>query len=216
MTDSTQPQQIIKSSKTKPVLFSLLILLSGIIIGVGATVIVLRQSIKNENSRMPEEFSRRMVERLTRELHLTGDQRQQVKPIIEKHMKAMDQYRQEARPKIRQELEQMNDELMAIFDNTQQQIWKERIQRMQKGFPKMRRRGERDGRRPGDRQYPERQGQQPRQFRRQQPGQMPPPPDEHQLPPRDELPPDEHAPLNEHEPLPPLPPQEPTPNPAEE
>ena len=70
MTDSTQP--IIKSSKAKPVLFSLLILLSGIIIGAGATLIVLRQSIKNENFRMPEEFSRRMVEHLTQELHLTN------------------------------------------------------------------------------------------------------------------------------------------------
>ena len=198
MTEDPLSQPIIKSSKAKPVLFSLLILLSGIIIGAGATIIVLRQSIKNEKSRMPEEFSRRMVERLTRELHLTPDQRQQVKPIIEKHMKAMHDIRTEARPKIRQELEQMNDELMAIFDNTQQQIWKERIERMQQGFPKMRGRGEHDGRRPGDRQYPERQGQQPRQFRRQQPGQTPPPPDEHQLPPRDERPP-----LDEPEPLPP-------------
>ena len=194
MTDNTQPQQIIKSSNTKPVLFSLLILLSGIIIGAGATFIVLGQSEKKEESHGPENFSHRMVKRLTRELHLTDQQQKQVEPIIKKHMKAMNEIRGEARPKIRQELEEMNDELMAVFDNTQQQIWKQRIERMQKGFPKMRGRGEHDDRRPGRRRL-EHEGQQPHQFRRQQPGQMPPPPGEHQMPPRDEHPPDGHPPL---------------------
>ena len=192
----------------KPVLFSLLTLLSGIIIGAGTTFIVLGQSEKKEESHGPENFSRRMIKGLTRELHLTDQQREHVKPIIEKHMKAMDEIRGQARPKIRQELEEMNDELMAIFDNTQQQIWKQRIKRMQKGFPQMRGRGEHDGRRPGGRQYPEHEGQQPRQFHQRQPGQMPPPPDEHQQPPRDEIPP-----LDEAEPLPP---QEPAPPPAED
>ena len=197
MTDNTiQPQQDLKKSKTRPILFSLLILLSGIIIGSGATVIILRQSVADEKSRLPEEFSRRMVKRLTRELHLTEQQQQQIQPIIEKHMKAMDAIRNEARPKIRQELEDMNDELMAVFDNTQQQIWKERIQRMQKGFPKMRHRDGSGDRRPGKRR-PEHERPRPR-FHEQTPGQMPPPLPEDQPQPdrlRPPMPPEPNQPL---------------------
>jgi len=170
-----------KNTKTKPVLFSLLILLSGIIIGSGATVIVLRPSLEKEHARLPEEFSRKMVKRLTHELRLTPQQQQQVRPIIENHMNAIDQYRQEARPKIRQELEEMNDELIIIFDNTQQQIWKEQIQKMQKRFPQMRGRGDSRG------SYPEHQGQQLRQFRQQQLDRIPPQSNESQLPTQEEV-----------------------------
>jgi gas vesicle protein len=195
-TNNSKPKPVLKKrkTKTKPVLFSLLILLSGIIIGFGAALIVVRQSGINRKPALPEEFSRRMVKHLTRELHLTEEQQKKVKPIIEKHMKVMDQIRSEARPKIRQELEEMNKELMAVFDNTQQQIWKERIRQMQQRFPGMHQHRHGPGDKRPPRQNPHPEGQQPHQFQRQRPDAMPP--DEQQLPP-----PDEDAPLDDTEPL---------------
>lgn len=130
----------IQPAKSKPVLFSLLTLLSGIVIGVGGTLIFVGPQEKYAPPPVPEEFSRRMVDHLTRELSLTAEQQEKIKPIVETHMKTLDKYREEARPKIRQELEDMNNEIMALLDTNQQQMWKDSIERMQQRFRESRER----------------------------------------------------------------------------
>lgn len=128
----------VQPSKAKPVLFSLLTLLSGIVIGAGATLIFIGLPPKEQDMPLPEEFSRRMVERLTHELALTPEQRESIGPVIERHMKALDTIREEARPKIRLELEAMNNEILAMLDERQQQMWKDQIERMQRRFREFR------------------------------------------------------------------------------
>ncbi len=146
----------IQPSRAKPVVFSLLTLLSGIVIGAGATLMFIGLPSKEPGPPLPEEFSRRMVQRLTRELDLTPEQRKAIRPVVESHMTAMDEIRDEARPKIRRELEAMNSEILALLDERQQQMWKDHIERMQRRFHEFReRRGPGDGSRrreggPGD------------------------------------------------------------------
>lgn len=143
-----KPENLSGQTVLKPVLFSILILISGIIIGSGITLMV---AIRFDNSSPPpepEHMSRRMVQRITQELHLSPEQQKQLGPIIKQHMKAMDDIRQEARPKIMEIIKQMNDEVMAILDEGQKQIWKDKSRRMQKPFfPQMH-----QGRKPGYRQ----------------------------------------------------------------
>jgi hypothetical protein len=142
----------IRQSKTRPVIFSLLILLSGIIIGAGATLIFVGPPPDETIPPGPEYFSRRMVDHMTRELALTPEQQKAIQAVIEKHMAVVDQYRDEARPKIRQELDTMNTELLALLDENQKQMWKDSIERMQRRFREAReRRGPRDGERRGPR-----------------------------------------------------------------
>jgi hypothetical protein len=180
-------------SALKPILLSLLILISGIIIGVGLTLMVTgSSSAPKKLPPGPEYMSRRMVERIVHELHLSPEQHDQLKPIVQKHMKAMDEIRQEARPKISNEIKQMNEEIAAILDERQQEIWQHKIKQIQDHFTRMRRH-----RRPGEerrsRRHPHSQPRQGEQHR-----------DErfHEPPPEGPIPPGERPPL-EGQPLPP-------------
>lgn len=146
---------VIPQSKPRPVLFILLTLLSGIVIGAGATLILVGPPEKDVPPGLPEEFSRRMVEHLTRELNLTTEQQEKITPVVETHMQTIDQFRDEARPKIRQELDDMNNEIMALLDEHQQQLWKDSIERMQTRFRDYR---DRRGPGPGDRREGDRRG----------------------------------------------------------
>ena len=112
-------------------LFSLLTLLSGIVIGAGVTLIIVGPPQQEPAPPGPEYFSRRFVGHMTRELGLTVEQQQAIRNAVETHMKIIDQYREEARPKIRQEIDTMNEEILALMDENQQQQWKENIDRMQ-------------------------------------------------------------------------------------
>jgi hypothetical protein len=154
----------------KAILFSALTLVSGIIIGAGLTLIVTGNSNTQKSlPPAPEYMSGRMVKRIAEELKLPPEQREQLGPIVQKHMKAMDDIRQDARPKIMEEIEQMNDEIMAILDEGQQKLWQDKMKHMQEHFTRMRNRRGPDGgrrdrknpdselrrgeRRPGDRFY---------------------------------------------------------------
>ena len=139
-------------SALKPILFSALILISGIVIGAGLTLIITGgPNTQKSLPPGPEYMSARMVKRIAGELKLSPQQREQLKPIIQRHMKAMDDIRQQARPEISKELKQMNEEILSILDGPQKEIWQDRIQRMQEHFTRMRHR-----RSPGDRRRHER------------------------------------------------------------
>ncbi|MBL7214704.1 MAG: hypothetical protein ISS71_03385 [Phycisphaerae bacterium] len=187
---------VIQQPKPRPVIFSLLTLLSGIVIGAGATLIFVGPKQKDTPPPLPEEVSRRMIEHLTRELALTEEQQEKIKPVVETHMQILDELRDKARPEIRQEVDTMNNEILALLDENQQQMWKDSIERMQQRFREFRqRRGpgndgqrRRDGeRRGGDRlrrgDGPDNDPNSP-SLRRQlspddmDPGMMPPPPND--------------------------------------
>ena len=162
------------TSVLKPVIFSALILISGIIIGAGLTLIITGgPSTQKSLPPGPEYMSGRMVERIVRELHLSGQQQEQLRPIVQQHMKAMDDIRRQARPEISKELKQMNEEILSILDGPQKEIWQDRIQRMQEHFIRMRHhRGPGDERR--NRRHPERRPSE--RFRKNRPpeSQFPP------------------------------------------
>lgn len=176
-----KPAQHLATASAKPVLFSLLILISGIIIGVGLTRITSRY-LKGPRKLPPgpEYMSERMVQRIIRELHLTPEQQQQISPIVTRHMKAIDDIRKEARPKVSQEVKSMNEEILAILDDSQQQLWQNQIQRMQRHFSRMKQYHGPDGKRRRGRGSgpgfgPDEPGRQ-RRFRGWESPQGPPPP----------------------------------------
>ena len=124
---------IFRKNVAKPVLFSILILVSGIFIGSGITLIISKQ-IKPKNPPGPEYISKRFLDHMIRELQLSDQQQAQIKPIVQKHMKAMETIRNDARPKISDELQQMNEDILAVLGEPQKQLWQDRIHRMQKHF----------------------------------------------------------------------------------
>lgn len=190
-----KPESLSVAPAKKAILFSVLTLISGVIIGVGLTLIVSGDS--NKPKSLPDGW---MVERIARDLKLSPQQRGQLDPIVKKHKKAMDDIREEARPKIMAELEQMNDEIMAILDEEQKQIWQDKIKRMQERFTRMRQhrgpgKDRRKSRGPGDERRdgrgrgpsPDEPQHQPDRHDRKPPSRPPIPPEERPQP----IPPDE-------------------------
>lgn len=147
----SKPGHLPATPVKKAILFSTLILVSGIIIGAGLMLIVTGNSNPQKSlPPAPEYMSNRMVKRIADELKLPPEQQEQLGPIVQKHMKAMDDIRQDARPKIMEEIKQMNDEIMAILDEGHQQLWQDKMKHMQEHFTRMRnRRGSGDRRRSG-------------------------------------------------------------------
>ena len=151
MTPETVTSEITApKGKAKAFIFSLLTLLSGIIIGSSVTLIVVGPEQQPNDLPGPEFFSRRMIEHWTGELNLTPEQVSQMHPIAEKHMKALDDYRKEAQPKIRAEIDAMNNEIMDILDDQQRQMFKDHVERMKRHFQEMRERGDDGSDRRGD------------------------------------------------------------------
>ena len=177
---------VVGKNTLKPILFSLLILVSGIIIGVGVTLLTSKRFPTPKTLPPgPEYISNRMVQRIMRELHLNPEQQEQLGPIIQKHMKAIDDIRKEARPQISEEVKQMNEEILSILDEPQKHLWQKNMRQMQDHFTRMRqRRGPGGNQRPNGEFGPD----QPRRERRFRNGRPPQPPihmEEPPLPPSD-------------------------------
>lgn len=187
----SKPERLPATSALKPILFSTLILISGIAIGAGLTLIITGDSDTPKSLPPgPEYMSVRMVERIVRELKLSPQQHEQLRPIVQKHTKAMEDIRQEARPKISSEIKEMNEEIIAILDERQKKIWQDKIQRMQEHFTRMRhRRSPDDGRRSG-----RDSNSQPRRGERRPDNRFPERPPEGQLPPEKKPPIDDMTP----------------------
>ena len=171
-----KPEPFSRTPTLKPFFLSTLILISGIVIGAGLTLIITGQSnVTKSLPPAPEYMSGRMVKRIEEELKLPPEQREQLGPIVQKHMKVMDDIRQDARPKIMDEIKQMNDEIMAILDEGQQQLWQEKMKHMQEHFTRMRnRRGTDGGWR--DKRGPDSERRRGERFHKNRPpeGQLPP------------------------------------------
>ncbi len=201
-------QTVTPQPKTRPVLFSLLILLSGIAIGVGGTLIF----IKQKPTPPRPNFNARMINHLMRELKLTEEQKAQIDPLIQTHMDEFEKIRTEAIPKITQITETMNNEILQLLDDNQKQIWADQMKRMRENFERMRnnRRGPRQGQGPGDGQWRrDRDGSGP-DGRGRGPGRDPNSPYRRRRPPAEGMGPENQPPL---EPRPPQPdsPQDPKP-----
>ena len=132
--NETQNIYQIKMHRWRMAFFGLVILLAGIVIGAASSLLVVwRVPVRP----MPgtERTADRMIQGLRHELRLSPQQRQQIEPIIHRHMERLDQIRKEARPIIEDELRQMNEEVMPILDGRQRATWIRMQQRLPMELP---------------------------------------------------------------------------------
>jgi len=174
----------------------LIILVAGIVIG-GASMLILAPEKLMGPPRAPEFASGIIVGQLQHELRLSPEQAEKIKPILKRHMEALDEIRLDARQQIDQALEQMNKDILGILNDWQKQMWETRLHHLQSplrgGGPKWGdgaggprpRRGPQEPFRRGPQEPPFHRGQ-PERFRRG-PGPFGPPrsPDGPNFPPGD-------------------------------
>jgi len=111
--------------------FGMVILLAGIIIGAAATLAFVRYS-RPDLTPGPEFAAERIVRQLQHHLRLSPEQMAKLEPILQKRLQKLDEIRANARPQIAEQLRLMNEEISAVLDEHQKQLWHEHLQRLQK------------------------------------------------------------------------------------
>ena len=139
--DNLTISYIHKLHRWRMAFFGMVILLAGIVIG-GASMLILVPHKLMRPPRGPEFESLRMIPSLRRDLGLSLEQSEKIKPIMNKHMEKLQKIRMDARSEIDKALVQMNEDISAILTEKQQQIWQRRLDRLQQDLrPRGPRRG---------------------------------------------------------------------------
>ena len=109
----------------------LVILLAGLAIGASLTLI-LGRGLLEHRPRGREIAGERMIRNLKRHLQLSSEQAEQIEPILKKHLEALHKIRIEARPKVIEQFELMNDEISSILSEQQKSLWQRHFHRLQR------------------------------------------------------------------------------------
>jgi len=111
--------------------FGLVILIAGIVIG-GASISIYMTHRITRPPRGPEFNSLQVIPPLRRNLNLSKEQSDKIKPIIDGSMKKLRDIREDARTEIESTLQQMNKEISSILTETQRQKWQRELDRLQR------------------------------------------------------------------------------------
>ena len=104
------------------VLLGILILISGMVIGAGMTVIVGRRMVRQFMDH-PERLYTRTTNRLRKSLDLSDEQTDEVREIVEERLGALIEIHREVRPKVEEQLRLFRDEVTKILDEDQLDSW---------------------------------------------------------------------------------------------
>ncbi len=131
--DHTNIDTIRKLHRWRMAFFGGIILLAGIVIGGASMMIFLPHKLMAPPPG-PEFDSLRMLPSLRRDLGLTTEQSKSISPILEKHMRKLGEIRTEARADIAETLNEMNDDICEILTDRQERLWKQSLERLQRGL----------------------------------------------------------------------------------
>jgi Spy/CpxP family protein refolding chaperone len=184
-----------KQSRRRSICFGLIILITGIVIGVSSAMLVNQQG-RLQGPKGPGFASAAMIHRLQDKLQLTKEQKDKLKPIFDEHFEKLHEIRTEAQPKIVEQLNELNEEVAAVLTEKQLEKWEKNLSHIPGDFrPQMG--GRRHGQgRPGEGGKGPGPGDGQRGPRRDGTGPGGPRPDgqEGKRPPRFKKPPQERSP----------------------
>ncbi|HTY23792.1 MAG TPA: hypothetical protein VMC85_11710 [Desulfomonilaceae bacterium] len=120
-----------KAGRGRSVLLGLIILLCGILIGAGVTIVVLHKVVLHAIHH-PEEMPRRVTERLRHKLGLSDEQAVKVRAILTERQKAFQELRRAARPKVEREIERLKEEIASVLDEKQARKWREQLEKLRR------------------------------------------------------------------------------------
>ncbi len=130
----SSPLELPVPRKRRPwrsLLLGLIILLCGILIGAGITVITLQKAVLYAIHH-PEQVPNRLTERLRGKLHLSDDQAKKIRAILNERQHAFQALRRATRPKVERELDRLREEVAAVLDVNQARKWRQRFDRLRR------------------------------------------------------------------------------------
>jgi hypothetical protein len=102
--------------------FGVVILLAGMLGGAAATLLIIRH-LGPDRPQPPVHAVKMMLARLSGPLHLTAEQRQQVEPILQKHLAKLDQIQVDGQKAIAEELRLLSQEMDGVLTEDQMHLW---------------------------------------------------------------------------------------------
>jgi hypothetical protein len=120
--------------------FGLVILLAGVLIGIGAALIWEGERLADGREtvrtgpRRPEsrpEPGARLMSSLREFLSLSDQQVQAISPVVKEHMANLQRIRQDVRPKVAEELREMDKQIASVLNPDQKRLWVRRFGRLQ-------------------------------------------------------------------------------------
>ena len=105
------------------ILLSLGLLISGMVIGSGATLII-AQRVVQHRIRHPEELPGRAVARLKKPLNLSDEQATQIRSIVRQRMTRLQSMRHEWQPRLEAELDGLEKDVAAALRPDQAEKWR--------------------------------------------------------------------------------------------
>ena len=112
-----------------PYVEAALFLLCGMIIGGGATVLLLDRSIQRMVSE-PDRLQTSLLDRMQTRLDLSESQRADATEIIEKHFITLESLRARVQPEIKTTMDALRVEIASVLDETQRDIWEVRFEEL--------------------------------------------------------------------------------------
>ena len=120
----------------KQVLLGLIILVSGMALGAGGTIIVGRRMfIRQIEGQRNGWLTRSITQRLTSDLGLSLQQTTQVQAIVKRRLEAVGRIREESRPQVEEQFKLMRSEINSVLDARQAKLWRDQFDRMQRARP---------------------------------------------------------------------------------
>jgi len=111
--------------------FGMVVLVAGVVIG-GALMMILAPDKLMKPPRGPEFGSQRMIPHLRRDLRLSPEQEEKIKPILDSHMEKLHNIRIVARADIEEALAEMNKGISNILTDEQMRIWQRSLDRLER------------------------------------------------------------------------------------
>jgi hypothetical protein len=122
-----------RPSRWKSWLVALGIFVGGLAVGAGLTLVVSVRMIR-EAIQHPEEAPARLTVRLSRRLGLDNAQAEQVRQIVARRQKAVQEIRRSTQPRVEKEIAQLETEVAAVLDARQRIRWRGMIETLRENW----------------------------------------------------------------------------------
>ncbi len=129
-TTQTPPPRTVKRRRLRAVLLGILILVCGMALGAGVTLIYVKKVV--ESMHTPGDPSKRITKRLERKLDLSPEQAEQVGRILRERERAVRQIFRDVRPRLKEQFALTRDQVAEALTQEQKEKWLKRIDRMER------------------------------------------------------------------------------------
>ena len=133
--DTHRPKAGRRRHPWKHWLAALMIFGSGIVVGGAGTLGLIQRRIVQHHHKPPGHATKHMMKGLDRRLKLDEKQSGRIQVIVERHMLALREIRNEALPHVHAELEAAREAIAAELESDQAEKWRKSFSRLEQMLP---------------------------------------------------------------------------------